>query len=115
MGTPVQIPGSTSLSYWKDVGSIDSYYEANMELVSVNPPFNLYGEKWPLRTHQRALPPSKCAIGGITSESLISDGCIISGGTVQSSILYPSVVVERDALVEESIVFDNVIVEPNAR
>jgi glucose-1-phosphate adenylyltransferase len=51
-------------SYWRDVGSIESYFEASMDLVSVNPIFNLYGEKWPLRTFQRSLPPSKCVIGG---------------------------------------------------
>jgi glucose-1-phosphate adenylyltransferase len=102
-------------SYWKDVGSIDSYYEASMDLVGIDPIFNLYGERWPLRTCPRPLPPSKCVLGGRTLESMVSDGCIISGGTVWNSILCPGVVVERDALVEQSIVFDDVIVEPNAR
>lgn len=102
-------------SYWKDVGSIDSYYEASMDLVGIDPIFNLYGERWPLRTCPRPLPPSKCVLGGRTLESMVSDGCIISGGTVWNSILSPGVVVERDALVEQSIVFDDVIVEPNAR
>ena len=102
-------------SYWKDVGTIDSYYEASMDLVGVDPFFNLYGERWPFRTYQRPLPPSKCVLGGRTPESIVSDGCIISGGTVWSSILSPGVVVERDALVEESIIFDDVIIEPGAR
>jgi glucose-1-phosphate adenylyltransferase len=99
-------------SYWRDVGSIDSYYEASMELVGVDPLFNLYGEKWPFRTYQRSLPPSKCILGGKISESIVCDGCIISGGTVRDSIISPGVVVERDARVEQSVIFDNVIIEP---
>ncbi len=102
-------------SYWKDVGSIDSYYEASMDLVGVDPQFNLYGERWPLRTFQRPLPPSKCVLGGRTLESIVSDGCIISGGTVWNSILSPGVIVEKDALVEQSIIFDDVIIEPFVR
>ena len=102
-------------SYWKDVGSIDSYYEASMELVSVHPLFNLYGERWPFRTYQRPLPPSKCILGGQISESIVCDGCIISGGTVWQSILSPGVIAERDARVEQSVIFDDVIIEPGAR
>ena len=102
-------------SYWKDVGTVDSYYEASMDLVGVDPLFNLYGQKWPIRTYQRPLPPSKCIIGGRIHESVVCDGCIVSGGTVHSSILSPGVVVERDALVEESIIFDDVNIEPRAR
>ena len=102
-------------SYWRDVGTIDSYYEASMDLVGVDPLFNLYGEKWPFRTYQRTLPPSKCILGGGIPESIMCDGCIISGGRVWRSILSPGVVVERDATVEESIVFDDVIIEPGAK
>ncbi len=101
-------------SYWKDVGSLDSYYEASMDLVSVEPQLNLYGERWPVRTYQRPLPPSKCILGGKISESIVCDGCIISGGTVWGSILSPGVVVERDAHVEQSVIFDNVVIEPGA-
>ena len=101
-------------SYWKDVGSLDSYYEASMELLSVDPPFNLYGERWPFRTYQRPLPPSKCILGGKISESIVCDGCIISHGTVWESILSPGVVVERDAVVEQSVIFDDVVIEPGA-
>lgn len=99
-------------AYWRDVGTIDSYYEASMDLVGVDPLFNLYAEKWPLRTYQRLLPPTKLLIGGSTPGSLVCDGCIISGGTVRDSILSPGVVVERHAYVEESIIFDDVIIEP---
>jgi glucose-1-phosphate adenylyltransferase len=101
-------------SYWKDVGSIGSYYEASMELVGVDPLFNLYGERWPIRTYQRPLPPSKCILGGKISESIVCDGCIISGGTLWGSVLSPGVVVERDARVEQSVIFDDVTIEPGA-
>ena len=102
-------------SYWKDVGTIDSYYEASMDLVGVDPLFNLYGERWPIRTYQRPLPPSKCVLGGKTPQSIVCDGCIVSDGTVWNSILSPGVIVERDAVVEQSIIFDDVIIEPGAR
>jgi glucose-1-phosphate adenylyltransferase len=102
-------------SYWKDVGTIGSYYEASMDLVGVDPVFNLYGERWPLRTYQRALPPSKCILGGAIPESIVCDGCIISGGRTWRSILSPGVIVERNASVEESVIFDDVIIEPGAR
>ncbi|MFC1909728.1 glucose-1-phosphate adenylyltransferase [Chloroflexota bacterium] len=102
-------------SYWKDVGTIDSYYEVSMDLLSVDPFFNLYGERWPFRTYQRPLPPSKCILGGRILESVICDGCIISGGTIGNSILSPGVIVERDAIVEQSVIFDDVIIEPGAR
>ena len=102
-------------SYWRDVGSIDSYYEASMDLVGVDPLFNLYGQRWVFRTYERPLPPSKCIIGGKTLESLVSGGCIISGGLVQRSLLSPAVVVERGAVVEDSVIFDDVIIEPGAK
>jgi glucose-1-phosphate adenylyltransferase len=101
--------------YWKDVGTIDSYYEASMDLVRIDPGFNLYGQKWPIRTYQRKLPPSKFILGGIALDSIVSDGCIVSGGTVRRSVLSPGVVVERDAVVEDSIILDDVIIEPMAR
>jgi glucose-1-phosphate adenylyltransferase len=102
-------------SYWRDVGSIDSYYEASMDLVAVAPLFNLYGEKWAFRTYERSLPPSKCIIGGRALESMISDGCIISGSLVQRSILSPGVIIEKDALVEDSVILDDVIIEPGVK
>jgi glucose-1-phosphate adenylyltransferase len=102
-------------SYWKDVGSIDSYYETNMELVRVDPVFSLYGQRWPFRTFQRPLPPTKCILGGKISDSIVCDGCIISGGTLFHSIVSPGVILEREAIVEQSIVFDDVMIEPGAR
>ncbi|MBI4188317.1 MAG: glucose-1-phosphate adenylyltransferase [Chloroflexi bacterium] len=102
-------------TYWRDVGSIDSYYEASMDLIMVDPLFNLYGEKWGFRTYERSLPPSKYVIGGKALESIVADGCIISGGLVQHSVISPGVVIERDASVEDSVIFDDVIIEPGAR
>lgn len=113
--TKVLVERTRDSAYWKDVGTIESYYEASIDLVRVDPLFNLYGERWPLRTYHRPLPPSKCVLGGRTLDSIISHGCIISGGTVWNSILSNGVVVERDALVERSILFDDVIIEPGAR
>jgi glucose-1-phosphate adenylyltransferase len=101
--------------YWKDIGSIDSYYEASMDLVSVDPPFNLYGEQWPIRAYERSLPPSKFIFEGKATDSMVSDGCIISGGTVWKSILSPGVVVERNAFIEASIIFDDVNIESGAK
>jgi glucose-1-phosphate adenylyltransferase len=111
----VLVENTRDSGYWRDVGTIDSYYEASMDIVGVDPVFNLYGERWPLRTYQRPLPPSKCVLGGQTPDSVVSDGCIISGGTVLNSILSPAVVVEREAVIEQSILFDDVVVEPYAR
>jgi glucose-1-phosphate adenylyltransferase len=102
-------------SYWKDVGTIDSFYTASMDLVTIDPLFNLYGEKWPLRTYQRQLPPSKCILGGRIADSIVSDGCIISGGSIDHSVLSPGVIVERDAQVEQAVIFDGVFIEPGAR
>jgi glucose-1-phosphate adenylyltransferase len=102
-------------TYWKDVGTIDSFYESSMELIRVDPIFNLYGEMWPIRTYQRQLPPIKCILGGRIIDSILSDGCIISGGTVEQSILSPNVIVERDAYVSQSIIFDDACIEPGAK
>jgi glucose-1-phosphate adenylyltransferase len=101
--------------YWKDVGSIESYYEASMDLIGIDPCFNLYGERWPFRTYQREMPPSKLVLGGIAQESILSEGCIISGASVWRSILSTGVVIERDSSLEEAIVFDDVSIEPGVR
>ncbi|HJX03401.1 MAG TPA: glucose-1-phosphate adenylyltransferase [Dehalococcoidia bacterium] len=102
-------------AYWRDVGNIESYYEASMDLIGIEPSFNLYGEKWPFRTFQRELPPTKFVLGGMAQESILSEGCIISGGSIWRSILSPEVIVEMEAVVEESILFDKVTVEPGAK
>ena len=89
--------------------------KTSMDLVSIDPAFSLYSEKWPLRTLQRQLPPGKCTLGGKIMDSIVSDGCIISGGTVEQSVLSPGVIVERDAWVFQSVVFDDVFIEPGAK
>ncbi|HSW58570.1 MAG TPA: sugar phosphate nucleotidyltransferase [Dehalococcoidales bacterium] len=111
----VLIDRTRDSSCWHDVGTVDSYYETSMELIAIDPDFSLYGEKWPLRTFQKQLPPSKYILGGQVKDSIVSSGCIISGGWVDHSVLSPGVIVERDASVEHSVIFDNVFVEPGAR
>ncbi|MBI5116184.1 glucose-1-phosphate adenylyltransferase [Candidatus Poribacteria bacterium] len=102
--------------YWKDVGAIDPYYDANMDLVSVSPVFNLYDPAWPIRTYQPQSPPAKFVFAqehpggrlGVAVDSVVSGGCIISGGKVKRSILSPRVRINSFATVEDSILFDDV-------
>jgi glucose-1-phosphate adenylyltransferase len=99
--------------YWRDVGTLEAYYEANMDLVSVAPVFNLYDDVWPIRTHQRQYPPAKfvfCDPGrtGEAHDSIVSMGCIISGGSVQSSVLSPDVRINSFTEVDTSILFSHV-------
>jgi glucose-1-phosphate adenylyltransferase len=106
--------------YWKDVGTIDSYYEANMDLVSVSPQLNLYNYSWPILTNQGNLPPAKTVFDaegrrGQNLDSLVCGGCITSGATVRRSILGPSCKVNSYALVEDSILFENVRVGRGAK
>jgi len=105
--------GANERGYWKDVGTIDSYYEANMDLVSVSPQLNLYNYNWPILTNQGNLPPAKTVFDdegrrGQNLDSLVCGGCITSGATVRRSILGPSCKVHSYALVEGSILFENV-------
>jgi glucose-1-phosphate adenylyltransferase len=106
--------------YWKDVGTIDAYYEANMDLVNVSPQLNLYNYRWPILTNQGNLPPAKTVFDnddrrGQNLESYVCGGCITSGGIVRRSILGPMCRVNSFALVEGSILFDNVTVGRHAR
>lgn len=102
--------------YWRDIGTIDAYYEANMDLIRVDPVFNLYDHEWPIRTYQEQFPPAKTVFAGeeITSrvglmlDSLVSGGCIISGGRVQRSILSPNVRIHSYSQVYESILMEGV-------
>jgi glucose-1-phosphate adenylyltransferase len=106
--------------YWRDVGTLEAYYEANMDLVSVSPVFNLYDEHWPIRTHQRQYPPAKFVFAesprmGHALDSLVSGGCIISGGSVKNSVLSPDVRVNSFSEIEDSILFSHVNVGRNCR
>ncbi len=99
--------------YWKDIGTIDSYYESNMDLVSISPKFNLYDYNWPIRTFIPVLPPAKFVHAeegrvGRSVNSLVSHGCIISGGFVINSILSPNVRVHSFSIVEDSVVHHDV-------
>jgi glucose-1-phosphate adenylyltransferase len=106
--------------YWRDVGTLEAYYEANMDLVSVSPVFNLYDERWPIRTHQRQYPPAKFVFAesprmGHALDSLVSGGCIISGGAVKNCVLSPDVRVNSFTEIEDSILFSHVNVGRNCR
>lgn len=107
--------------YWRDVGTLDAYYDANMDLISVHPELNLYDQEWPIRTAPLTAPPPKFVFSreaegrvGVAVDSMISPGCIISGGRVQSSILSPYVRVNSFAHVESSILFGDVDVGRHA-
>jgi glucose-1-phosphate adenylyltransferase len=106
--------------YWRDVGTIDAYYEANMDLISVTPQLNLYDPQWPILTYQPTSPPAKTVYieagrVGTALNSIISNGCIISGGNVKRSILSPNVTVHSFAEIEDSILLEGVDVGRNAK
>jgi glucose-1-phosphate adenylyltransferase len=99
--------------YWRDVGTLEAYYDANMDVVSVSPVFNLYDSEWPIRTHQRQYPPAKFVFAepgrtGMAVDSIVSNGCIISGGAVRNSLLSPDVRVNSYVEVDSSIIFSHV-------
>jgi glucose-1-phosphate adenylyltransferase len=100
--------------YWRDIGTIEAYYEANMDLVAVSPVFNLYDSHWPIRTYQRQYPPAKFVFAqegrrmGIAVDSIVSMGSIVSGGRVTNSILSPDVRINSYTEVEDSILFSHV-------
>ncbi|WP_035772710.1 glucose-1-phosphate adenylyltransferase [Arthrobacter sp. Br18] len=115
------IPGSTERDrqYWRDVGTMDSYYEANMDLISPLPLFNLYNLQWPIYTRQSVSPPAKfvrSASGqsGEAHDSIVSAGVVISGGTVRSSILATDVFIDQGAEVTGSVLLDKVSVGAGA-
>jgi glucose-1-phosphate adenylyltransferase len=106
--------------YWRDVGTLEAYYEANMDVAAVSPVFNLYDEHWPIRTRQRQYPPAKFVFAepgrtGTALDSLVSSGCIVSGGFVRDSVLSPNVRVNSYAEVESSIVFSHVDIGRHCR
>lgn len=102
------------LVYWRDVGTLEAYFEANMDLVAVTPEFNLYDQEWPLRTSMAPLPPAKFVFAqegrcmGLALDSIVSQGCIISGGRVVRSVLSPGVRVDCQASVENCVLFSGV-------
>ncbi|MCC7201552.1 MAG: glucose-1-phosphate adenylyltransferase [Nitrospirae bacterium] len=102
--------------YWRDIGTIDAYWEANIELTAVDPVFNLYDRKWPIRTYQGQHPPAKFVFAqeeeggrlGIALDSIVCGGCIISGGRVQNSVISPNVRIHSYSDIRDSIVLENV-------
>lgn len=104
------VPGATDRDhgYWRDVGTMDSYYDAHMDLVSVTPVFNLYNDRWPIYTLPPQLPPAKFVLGGRAEESMVSAGVIIGGGSVRGSVVSPGVRMDRGSSVEESVLMDGV-------
>ncbi|MCX5715372.1 MAG: glucose-1-phosphate adenylyltransferase [Candidatus Omnitrophica bacterium] len=103
--------------YWRDIGNLDAYYEANMDLVQVTPVFNMYDREWPIRTYQEQTPPAKTVFAqteveggrrGMALDSLVSPGCIISGGQVERSILSPNVRINSYSHVTDSVLMEGV-------
>ena len=116
-----RVPGSTERDrgYWRDVGTLDSYYEAQMDLISVHPVFNLYNDQWPIHTSAGSLPPAKFVFDaegrrGAAYDSMVSAGVIVSGGIVRRSILSPGVSVHSYATVEDSVLLNGVSIGRHA-
>ncbi|WP_020580236.1 glucose-1-phosphate adenylyltransferase [Actinopolymorpha alba] len=111
-----EVPGATDRdrSYWRDVGTLDSYHEAHMDLVSSDPVFNLYNLEWPIYTSFPQYPGAKLVEGGHATESILSMGSVIAGGQVGHSVLSPGVRVLRDARVDSSVIMDGTVIGPGA-
>jgi glucose-1-phosphate adenylyltransferase len=112
----------SEMGYWRDVGTIESYWEANMDLVAVTPQLNLYNPQWPLRTNDPIRPPAKFIFDSVCDgrtghalNSIVSDGCIISGGTIHRSVLSPNVRVNSFSFVQESVLMEGVQIGRNCR
>jgi glucose-1-phosphate adenylyltransferase len=117
-----EVPGATDRDrgYWRDVGTLDAYYEAHMDLRAVSPALNLYNREWPLRTASYADPPAKFTFDdegrrGQAIDSVVSGGCILSGGMVRNSVLGRHVRVHTGAIVEDSVILDNCDIGRRAR
>lgn len=114
------IPGATERDryYWRDVGTIDSYYDAQMDLISPLPVFNLYNLEWPIYTRQSISPPAKLVRGsttaGVAEDSIVANGVVISGGKVSGSVLGHDVYVADGAIVTDSVLMDKVSIGPGA-
>ena len=119
--TDNQVPGQLDRPhYWRDVGTIDTYFDAHMDLVEDFPAFDLYNAEWPIYTLGRSLPPAKVVDDGTygparVRRSLLSNGVVVSGGTVEGSVLSPGVRVQGSAVVERAVLLDDVVVGEGAR
>nr|WP_296748151.1 glucose-1-phosphate adenylyltransferase [Thioalkalivibrio sp.] len=118
MAYPFRDEKSDQQAYWRDVGTVDSYWEANLELIGVTPELNLYDSEWPIWTYQEQWPPAKFVFDeddrrGMAIDSMVSGGCIISGSTVRHSLLFSDVQVDAGALVEDSVILPSVHIGEN--
>ncbi len=112
-----------AVKYWRDIGTLDAYWEANLDLVAVDPLFNLYDQQWPIRTYQGQYPPAKFVFAqdyqggrmGVALDSIVCGGCIISGGRVQNSVLSPNVRIQDHADVRDSVIMENVVIGEHSR
>lgn len=107
-------------SYWRDVGTVDAFWEANLELIGVTPDLNLYDSEWPIWTYQEQLPPAKFIFDdddrrGMAIDSMVSGGCIISGATINHSLLFSNVVVNDYSRVDSSVLLPEVIIGKNCK
>lgn len=111
------------VKYWRDIGTLDAYWEANLDLVAVDPLFNLYDQEWPIRTYQGQFPPAKFVFAqdyqggrmGVALDSIVCGGCIISGGRVQNSVLSPNVRIQDHSDVRDSVIMENVVIGEHSR
>jgi glucose-1-phosphate adenylyltransferase len=117
---PFRDPESGEQAYWRDVGTLDAFWEANMELVSVTPQLNLYDQRWPIFTHQWQAPPAKFVHDdadrrGAAMQSMVSGGCVVSGAQVKGSLLFSRVMVDSYSSVTDSVILPGTHVGPNCR
>ncbi|QGN33442.1 glucose-1-phosphate adenylyltransferase [Microlunatus sp. Gsoil 973] len=114
--TQNSVPGATAkdINYWRDVGTIDAYHEAHMDLVSVEPMFNLYNDDWPIWTYPVQMPGAKFVLEGTSEDSIVSPGCIISGGQVESSVLAPDIRLQERSQINRSVLMSGVRVGAGA-
>jgi glucose-1-phosphate adenylyltransferase len=114
--TANEVPGSTERdrAYWRDVGTLDAYHEAHMDLVSADPVFNLYNMDWPIWTYPVQMPGAKFTMNGVSRDSIVSPGCVVSGGSVETSVLSPNVQVAENATVDHSVILSHTSVGPNS-
>jgi len=107
-------------AYWRDVGTVDSYWEANMELIGITPELNLYDDSWPIWTKQEQLPPAKFIFDdedrrGMATDAMVSGGCIISGAHVRHSLIFSNVTIDSYTKVESSVVLPDVTIGKNCK
>jgi len=114
--TANEVPGSTERdkAYWRDVGTLDAYHEAHMDLVSVDPVFNLYNLEWPIWTYPVQMPGAKFTLDGVSRDSIVSHGCVVKGGSIETSVISPNVQVYEGATVDHSVILSHVTVGQNA-